>query len=78
MFKLVGEDKEYGVIKNWSRIPMFQARPGHYTFFLRCFESGLSVVGSDFLIALGTWMNERLLKFLSLVGSIVRSFLEVV
>ena len=47
MFKLVGEDKEYGVIKNWGRIPIFQARPGHDTFFA-LLRTGLSVAGLNF------------------------------
>jgi hypothetical protein len=48
MLRLVGEDKEYGVIKNWGRIPKLRVRPGQDTFFFALLRTGLSVVGFEF------------------------------
>ena len=48
MFRLVGEDKEYGVIKIGVVFPIFRARPGQDTFFFALLRTGLSVVGFEF------------------------------
>ena len=63
MLRLVGEDKEYGVIKNWGRIPKLRVRPGQDTFFLRCFELAFLLSDLSFLIVLGTWIKQILLNF---------------
>ena len=79
MFRLVGEDKEYGVIKIGAVFPFSERAQGRIPFFfLRCFELAFLLSDLSFLIVLGTWIKQILLNFLSLVGSIVRSFLEVV
>jgi len=38
MFRLVGEDKEYGVIKIGAVFPNSECAQGRIPFFLRCFE----------------------------------------
>ena len=79
MFTLVGEDKEYGVIKKIGAVfPFSERTQGRIPFFLRCFELAFLLLDLSFFIVLGTWIKQILLNFLSLVGSIVRSFLEVV
>ena len=79
MFRLVGEDKEYGVIKIGAVFPFSERAQGRIpSFFLRCFELAFLLSDLSFFIVLGTWIKQILLNFLSLVGSIVRSFLEVV
>ena len=78
IFRLAGEDKEYGVIKlgPYSHTP--SAPRAGYHFFSCCFELAFLLSNLSFLIALDTWIKQILFNFLSLVGSIVRSFLEVV
>ena len=79
IFRLAGEDKEYGVIKIGAVFPNSECAQGRIPFFFfALLRTGLSVVGFEFLIVLGTWIKQILLNFLSLVGSIVRRFLEVV
>ena len=79
IFRLAGEDKEYGVIKIGAVFPFSERAQGRIPFFFfALLRTGLSVVGFEFLIVLGTWIKQILLNFLSLVGSIVRRFLEVV
>ena len=78
MFRLVGEDKEYGVIKIGAVFPFSERAKGRIPFLLRCFELAFLLSDLSFFIVLGTWIKQILLNFLSLVGSIVRSFLGVV
>ena len=79
MFRLVGEDKEYGVIKIGAVFPNSECAQGRILFFFFCAASNWPLLSDlSFLIVLGTWIKQILLNFLSLVGSIVRSFLEVV
>ena len=68
------------MVKKWGHIPKIRVRPGQerFVFNFALLRTGLSVVGSNSLIVLGTWIKLILLSFLSLVGSIVRTFLGVV
>ncbi len=47
MFRLVGEDKEYGVIKIGAVFPNSETAQGRILFFLCCFELPF-VVGFEF------------------------------
>ena len=48
MFRLVGEDKEYGVIKIGAVFPFSERAQGGYLFFA-LLRTGLSVVGFELL-----------------------------
>ena len=63
MFRLVGEDKEYGVIKIGAVFPFSERAQGRLPLFFFFFCAGLSVVGFEFLIVLGTWIKQILLNF---------------
>ena len=79
MFRLVGEDKEYGVIKIGAVFPFSERAQGRIPFFFSCcFELAFLLSDLSFFIVLDTWIKQILFNFLSLVGSIVRCFLEVV
>ena len=47
MFRLVGEDKEYGVIKIGAVFPFSERAQGRIPFFA-LLRTGLSVVGFEF------------------------------
>ena len=78
IFRLAGEDKEYGVIKIGAVFPFSERAQGRIPFFFCCFELAFLLSDLSFFIVLDTWIKQILLNFLSLVGSIVRRFLEVV
>ena len=64
MFRLLGEDKEYGVIKIGAVFPFSERAQGRIPFFLfALLRTGLSVVVLRFLIVLGTWIKQILFKF---------------
>ena len=48
MFRLVGEDKEYGVIKIGAVFPFSERAQGRIPFFFLLLRTGLSVVGFEF------------------------------
>ena len=62
MFRLVGEDKEYGVIKIGAVFPFSERAQGRipFFFFLRCFELAFLMSDLSFLIVLGTWIKQIL------------------
>ena len=65
MLRLLGEDKEYGVIKIGAVFPFSERAQGRIPFFflLALLRTGLSVVVLRFLIVLGTWIKQILFKF---------------
>ena len=48
MFRLVGEDKEYGVITIGAVFPFSERAQGRIPFFFALLRTGLSVVGFEF------------------------------
>ena len=50
MFRLVGEDKEYGVIKIGAVFPNSECAQGRIPFFLRCFELAFLLLDLSFWI----------------------------
>ena len=48
-YRLVGEDKEYGVIKIGAVFPFSERAQGRIPFFFALLRTGLSVVGFEFL-----------------------------
>ena len=48
MFRLVGEDKEYGVIKIGAVFPFSERAQGKIHLFFALLRTGLSVVGFEF------------------------------
>ena len=58
MFRILGEDKEYGVIKIGAVFPNSECAQGRIPFFyfFALLRTGLSVIVLRFLIVLGTWI----------------------